>query len=474
MQLALFHTEGSNCIKADIYSTAGYDVLLNLICFKEIQQSITVPSNLFEQGIAHVVFNFLSFPIEKYSINAIENNVTVTSEIQVIPCMEKDSKYLTDDLTKTTNVEDTTVEVDMSQEEVERGEVFVLDFSDKKLITIGNGDLLYSGGGNRYLPTTDGLLIKQTEESGSINDKYSPNILGTIWKIEPSATNYFSGWDYNSDLITEASTTVQKGLTATTLAQAAKFNSIMWVDTKSTEELVNGNYCFSILIKANRLCSAELGTVEYVSGNRIFTKLKDVSISTDYSMIYVEGEFTNPTFGIQVKCTDQTKLFTFMPQIENGHTPTSRILSGLSRVQDSLSCSVYGLNNIPEYGGYVEVGFTSERDSSNNNCLIDWRNSSGEGVFIYQEQDTNSIVAVVGDVTVRSESIELKEGDEFTVKVDWDDEGVTLTVNETQYDITSTPFSSEWELPSSVLIGRTETEGYDFLCGDINSVRFGQ
>ena len=485
MEIGAFYTEGSNRIKVELYAEPS-NVTINLLnsnvsdskisiidpspkqLSKFIDRAITVEPHHFIDNHATIYFNFLDYDIESYMIEAICGEESKLCNINVIEAdvVPNTEPYLEDHVSDIQNVEPTTIEGEMFNE-IPGEPIVDIDFTSDKIVLEGNAEVDYRGGGNRYLVNDEGILVNQVQSCKSINDRYSPFQLNTTIKCEDSVTNLFTKFTFDSSVITENKTQVQTGLFAYRYSVAQK-NTL---ELKCTAK-VNGTTCFSVLMASDRKtkCKLAINSLE-----------KEVEVTPEYSMFYVTNSCVDES-SFKIISTDYSaKLFVLLPQIELGNYPTSRVISGKTREKDLIvvSCDECNVVFNPEgsdkdiIGGFVNVKFISGREFSNENAIIDWRNSNDEGLLIYQETN-GSIIATFGESHIaRSLPITMEEGKEVEVKVQWDMDNLAIQVNEDEPVIVACPeIPMPEEYPSEIKVGWSRN--LNALNGDIVSLQIGQ
>lgn len=485
MELGAFYTEGSNRIKVTIYSDSESPIVVNLLnsnvsdsslsilddsserinqLSKYIDRSIIVEPHNLTEGQAEVYFNFLDFDVSSYMVEAIQDGVDKLVNVNTIEVVDAvEQPYHEDHLSDIQNVEPTNIEGEMFNE-IPGDPIIDIDFESDEIILKGDADIEYQGGGNRYLIDDNGLLVKQVKSCESINDRYSPFQLNTTIKCEKQAGNLFQKFNFNS-YVYETTGEVQKGLQYKAYKATGNDKTNIWFDLK-----LNGTFCFSVLM------AAEHETKATISINSVS---KDIVITNEYYMFYVTSPLSDDS-RFKIECQDNTKIFVLLPQVERGSYPTSRIIPGKVRDKDMITIASEDCNVVfnPEggeevIGGFVNLKFRAGREFSSNNCLIDWRNDSNEGLIIYQD-NTNSILASFGDgYTVRSLPVVMEEGEEYEVRVQWDTECIGIQINDEEPVLIqcAVPFPEEY--PTEIKVGWSH-ENYDSLNSDVISLQIGQ
>ena len=483
MNIAVFYTEGSNCIKVDLYGNK--DVLVELYANKTIQSSIVVQKKFFNNEKAHIVFNFLNYKYDKYSVVAITSNdrITKSPELVSAPTSKYEENYLTDNLTSETT--DKIKEVVAKPIFEQKGDYLVVNLKDSRLVTIGNALVSYSGGGNRYL-NNDGLLVLQKDSCVDINDNYCPSRLGCVFKVEKECENLFTRFTSNS----VGKSQVQKGVLADVFAS---YNSELFIDTNFVDFEEGNTYCFSALMLAQE---DTVGTLYYVDENEqehILTKelIEDEdmvsdneeslteTISTNYEMVSfvfaLNGRY-KLRLKINVFKNSYNKLFVLLPQIEIGSYPTSRVLAGETRQKDILSIAPYSTTNMND-GGFVEVEVVASRKiTRTEGCVIlEWLDDNGDGLRIMQDED-NSIIACINSNdlvdSVTSACIEMDEGDNFIIRVSYNQDLITLSINDDEYSCERINYKGFPNTSGTIHLGYSENiPSFD---GDFISVKFGK
>ena len=477
--VAAFHTQGSNLIKVDLYSDTELDTTVSLINNNVVQSSIIVPSDLYNDGKAFVVFNFLLFPAETNSIEAEENNIVSKCEVQIIESEGSTNNLIEDNLTDKTKANTTEIDADMNTEDMPEEEVLNIDFTSPELNKIGSNAVLYSGGGNRYLNNTEGLLIKQKNPCTNIDDKYSPLQLNSIFKCEDYSTNYFTSWSYTENLI-EGTELVQGSITANGYKNRGGFNNNkIELYCEATVEIseINPNICFSSLLRSNTTCMVNLE----IYNDAVLLGSKKYELNNEYQMcnVAIKVESTiKLKFVATVISNSRVCLYTLLPQIENYFCPTSRIITG-SRNKDEILIESSSISNVictgescSPIGGSIEVSFVSSRNTQDNNCIIDWRNEDLDGLLIYQDED-GSFVASFGDSFIsRSKPQVMEEGSTYDICVSWTDYAISIKVNDDDavyVEFGSIPLPSIENPPEYIRVGNNKD--LNSMCGDIYTVK---
>ena len=481
MKIAVFYTEGSNCINVDLYGNES--VTVKLFANKTLQNSVFVSSNLFNNEKAHVTFNSLLYKYDKYTVVASTNNgESISKEPELIsaPTSKYETNYIEDTLTSKT----TDLIKDMVAKPIfeQKGNYLVVNLEDSRLITIGNALVSYSGGGNRYLNTNDGLLVLQKEPCIDINDSNSPNVLKTVFKSENECTNLLT--KILSTPIGKAQ--VQKGIYADVFTS---FEGKLDVDF----DFVNFDgsyYCFSALMSAQENADCSLFYVDENEQEHPITLSQDnelddneeplkVNISNQYEMVSfnfnLEGNF-KLRLKLDIFNKEYNKLFLLLPQLEINPYPTSRILLGKTRQKDLLSILPYSTTNMDD-GGFVEIeAVFSRKITQKEGCvIIEWVDENGNGLRILQDED-NSIIACINDGddmdSVTSAYIEITEGDKLKVKVSYDKDLIHLNVNDNEYCTERVNYKGFPNTRNEVKIGHSEN--IPSFGGDILNIKFGK
>lgn len=480
MKIAVFYTEGSNCINVDLYGNE--DVTVKLFANKTLQNSIFVSSNFFNNEKAHVTFNSLLFKYDKYTVVASTNDETISKEPELInaPTSKYETNFIEDTLTeKTTDLIKNMVAKPIFEQ---KGNYLVVNLEDERLITIGNALVSYSGGGNRYLNTNDGLLVLQKESCIDINDSNSPNMLRTVFKVENECSNLLT--TILSNPVGKAQ--VQKGIYADVFNS---FDGVLNVDFGFIN-FDGSEYCFSALMSVQEETYCSLFYVDENEQEHPITLNQDneldneeepikAIVSNQYEMISFNFSL-NGNFKLRIKLDvfhkEYNKLFLLLPQLEINPYPTSRILLGKTRQKDLLSILPYSTTNMND-GGFVEVeAIFSRKITQKEGCaLVEWIDEDGNGLRILQDED-NSIIACInnGDDmdSVTSSYMEIAEGDKIKVRVDYDKDLIHLNVNDNEYCTERINYKGFPNVKSEVKLGHSET--IPSFGGDILNIKFGK
>lgn len=488
MEIGAFYTEGSNRIKVEIYSSSS-PITVNLLnsnvsdsklsildsddtetrekkLSKFIDRSIVVEEHNLTEGKAEVYFNFLDFDISSYMIEAICGNEEKLCNINTIEVENSpEQPYYEDHISDIQNNNYTELEENVF--DLMPGTPIVdINFTNHQLVLNGDASVDYTGGGNRYLTTANGMLVKQAQGCNSINDRYSPFQLGTNIKCENSTANLFGAFTYDSNIIGKNIVQVQKGLTAETYKSTGRNPLIL------TYELnVVGTVCFSVLLASDRNTKATIS---------INSNSKEIELTNGYEMYYITDSCSNSSC-FKIELEDYTaRLFVLLPQIEENNYPTSRVVPGQFRAKDFITVKSEEANIVfnPEgsettVGGFVNLEFVAGREFSDDNCFIDWRNEDEEGLIIYQDS-SNSIIASFGEgYSVRSLPVTLEIGEHYEIKVQWDTDNLAIQVNDEDPIVMSTPgvpFPEEY--PEDIKVGWSEE--YNSMNCDIVKLQIGQ
>lgn len=479
-KLAAFYTKGSNQIRVDVYTSNANNASSVYLTHKGTTlQSVTIEPNMFENDKAVVVFNYLDYLSETYIIRCVDNDTSKT-ETSVVPNtldapVSNNDTLIVDNLTEKTNddYDKTTIEKTIT-DDMHNTSIMEIDFTTTNLISKGDASVTYVGGGNRYLNDKEGYLVKQTRSCTSINDTYSPNELNAIFKCEENSTNDFKSWTYDTTKLVSGKEVVQKGIEAQWFRNSGgRYGNEINVTQDTT---LIGIVCFSALIRCSRSKKANIS---------IGDNSTEIELTDEYQMFHIVSNDLSGTNTCKISMTtnDIVCLYILFPQIENYAYPTSRILADKTRNSDNICivCSecnsaLDSLGNDEEIiGGFAEVVFTSSRASSNDNTLLDWRNDSGIGLFLYQ--DTNGcFVADFGDTyKAISEPIQMVVGDEYKVVAKWSSDLVSISVNDGDAVVITTagvPLIENDDFPDCVKVGWSDDLNH--LDGDITSVKIGQ
>lgn len=481
MKIAVFYTNGSNCINVDLYGND--DVLVELYANKTIQASIKVNKSYFNNEKAHVTFNFLMYKYDRYTVVATtkDEHISKAPELVDAPTSSYETNYLEDKLTSETT--DTIKEMVAKPIFEQKGEYLVVNLTDSRLVTIGNALVSYSGGGNRYL-INDGLLVLQKESCNCIDDTYSPNRLGTAFKAEEKCTNLFNRFTTNS----VGKAQVQKGIYADVFTS---FEGKLFVDTDWID-FEGETYCYSALMSlqddsiGTLYCVNEGGveipiTSETEVDEDMVTNEEPISatISNQYEMVSFVFSL-NGKYKLRLKVdlfkNAYNKLFILLPQLEIGRYPTSRVIVGETREKDIISIAPYSTTNMTD-GGFVEVSCILGRNiTKSEGCVIlEWIDSEGNGLRILQDED-NSLIGVInnGDAmdSVTSTPMEIEEGEELSVKVTYNADLIQLSVNGSEYSCERINYKGFPNVKNEVHLGWSDNiPSFD---GDFINVKFGK
>jgi len=477
MQVAVFHTKGSNRIDVDVYTDK--EVSVSLIANNTIQDQITAKSTMINNGVVHIIFNFLRYNISYYSISANDGTNTIIKLPEVIdsPVSKYETNLYEDDFTKKTNHQNESVDAEVITEEIIRGEYLKVDFSSTNLIQTGEGNLNYNGGGNRYLNDKNGLLILQASNAESINDKYSPLSLGTEFKIEHATTNLYNGFSTNS----LGKEQVQAGLLADVFSSNGKD---LIVDFNPIKFEPDTTYCFSSIMKVSEDANVSLEYLDENGNEQSLSEEIDGSINCDVSQNYEMCSMTfqlDGTYRLRLKTSifnhNKNRLFLLLPQVEAGTYPTSRVLNNKSRIKDELYITPFGLSNM-ENGGYVFVKVTMGRkiSTAKGHAIVEWINEEGNGLRIMQDSD-NSIVACLNensnvDSVTSTPLNEMSEGDEVSIKVEYSASLIKLSINDNEFSNERT-MSFIPTTTCNILLGYSESN-LDSFDGNISLLRLGK
>ena len=269
MDIAAFYTEGSNRIKVEVYNDEDKDIVVNLLnsnvsestlslldtddtrtreqkLSKFIDRSIVIERHNLNEGRAEVYFNFLDYEVSSYMIEAICGEQEALCTINTIEVEgANEQPYFEDHNTDNQNLNNTEIQEDVF-DEMPGTPILDLDFKSSNIVICGSGDVDYFGGGNRYLVTNEGVLVKQVNECETINDRYSPFQLNTTIKCENEATNLLEALKFDFDIIAN-NVQVQKGLSAISYKAPQKGKIELYTDIN-----VEGTVCFSAILAADK------------------------------------------------------------------------------------------------------------------------------------------------------------------------------------------------------------------------------
>lgn len=483
MNIAVFYTEGSNCIKVDLYGNEN--VLVELYANKTMQSSVLVNKNMFNNDKAHVAFNFLNYKYDKYVVVATTSNETLTKTPELInaPTSKYETNYLEDKLTSETT--DLIKEMVVKPTFEQKGEYLNVNLNDSRLVTLGNALVTYEGGGNRYL-SKDGLFILQKESSVSVDSNYSPNILCVPFRAENECENLYTGFVTNS----VGKSQVQKGIFADVFTS---YNGELFVDTNFVDFDGENDYCFSALMSVQEETTCSLFYIDENEQEHPLTNIvtddEDMIseneeplssiISNQYDMVSFVFKL-NGRYKLRLRLNvfrnSYNKLFLLLPQIEIGSYPTSRILFGEIRNKDLITILPYSTTNMKD-GGFVEIEVVVARNKTRTEgCVIlEWVDNDGNGLRIMQDED-NSIIACINSGedmdSVTSSYIEMEEGDDFVIKVEYNENLISMTVNDSEYSCERLNYKGFPNVKSEVHLGHSATiPSFD---GDFINVKFGK
>lgn len=479
MEIAVFYTEGSNRIAVDLYGNE--DVEVKLVANKVVQNSIKVAKKFFYNNKAHVTFNFLTYKYDKYTVIAVTENETISKPPNIInaPTSNYETNYLTDSLTSKTT--DTIKEMVAKPTYENKGDYLVVNLEDKRLVTIGNALVSYSGGGNRYLNTSDSLLVLQREPCIDINDGNCPSNLGAIFKAENSCTNLIHKITTN----TVGKAQVQKGIYADVFTS---FEGKLNVDFVCAP-FDGSTYCFSALMSVleNTTCSLyyvdENEQEHAVSMNQdedFDSEPTKEQLGKEYDMINfvfsLDGNY-RLRLKLDIFGKNYNKLFLLLPQLELGSYPTSRVLFNEIREKDLISIMPYSTTNM-DSGGFLELEAVFSRKTTKvEGCaILEWVNEQNSGVRILQDED-NSLIACINDGelmdSITTPPMEIEEGEHVKIKLEYTKDLIHLTINENEYSTERINYKGFPNPRNEIRLGYSVNEIPSFD-GDFLNIRFGK
>jgi hypothetical protein len=333
------------------------------------------------------------------------------------------------------------------------GKLIELDFSNPKPVIYGSGSIFYAGGGNRYLPTPEGVVVQSQNAAPW-------KLLGPCW-IEDAGGNVFDKYGLHSTCWSWTSTgkpeVVESMFMLSGFNERAVSFSINETDgldrewelvfdpTPWTGHTVSGS-CFLKVDSIDELSSIEVGLKLLNSNGSVrdtrWTKLESSDQFNVVGSSFYLKQTDVPIAGlvslaVRLKgiARGQSPIVSVaFPQIEYSPIPSSRSLS--SRQADTL----YYQNSdkfYPDYGR-IEVSFTPLYNGFPKACghqlLVDTRDSSGRnglwiahkanGIFEFGSCDN------LGSTIVQSSStIAVKENIPHTVVARWNAESKNMRLD---------------------------------------------